>query len=73
LNVLLPARVGLGAPAFECSIHDFLEPQKVGGVYIAVVPVSDGLLLQVCAVPMLKSLSWCALPMLLMSVRASLA
>jgi len=28
LNALLPARVGLGTPAFEYSIRDFFEPQK---------------------------------------------
>jgi len=37
---LLPARVGLEAPAFEYSIRDFFESQKVGGVCIADVPVS---------------------------------
>jgi hypothetical protein len=29
LNALLPIRVGLGAPAFEYSMRDFFEPQKV--------------------------------------------
>jgi hypothetical protein len=27
LNALLPAHVGLGAPAFEYSIRDFFEPR----------------------------------------------
>jgi hypothetical protein len=31
LNALLPARVGLGALAFEYSMRDFFEPQKVDG------------------------------------------
>jgi hypothetical protein len=70
---LLPAHVGLGAPAFEYSICDFFEAQNVGGVCIAVVPVSAGLLLKDCAITVLKSLSWCALPVLAMLVRASLA
>jgi hypothetical protein len=34
LNVLLPARVGLGAPAFEYPMRDFFEAQKVDGVCI---------------------------------------
>jgi hypothetical protein len=51
----------------------FFEAQNVGGVCIAVVPVSAGLLLKDCAITVLKSLSWCALPVLAMLVRASLA
>jgi hypothetical protein len=31
LNALLPAHVGLGASAFECSIRDFFEAQKLRG------------------------------------------
>jgi hypothetical protein len=30
LNALLPARAGLGAPAFEYSIRDFFEAQNIG-------------------------------------------
>jgi hypothetical protein len=29
LNALLPARVGLGTPAFEYSNRDFFEPQNI--------------------------------------------
>jgi hypothetical protein len=33
LNALLPAHVGLRAPAFEYSNRDFFEPQKARGAH----------------------------------------